>query len=33
LRDAADDFAQRAQTIFADEGVAADHSLGATTGC
>jgi hypothetical protein len=33
LRGAADDFAARAQDILGDEGVAADHSLGATTGC
>jgi hypothetical protein len=33
LRGAADDFAARTQDILSDEGVAADHSLGATTGC
>ncbi len=33
LRSAADDFQSRAQTILGDEGVAADHALGATTGC
>jgi hypothetical protein len=29
----ADDFVTQTQAILADEGVAADHSLGATTGC
>jgi hypothetical protein len=33
LRDAADDFATRLPLILSDEGVAADHSVGATTGC
>lgn len=33
LRDIADDFGERAQLIAIDEGTAADHSLGATTGC
>lgn len=33
LRTMADDYQMRAQAIFGDEGVAADHSLGATTGC
>lgn len=33
LRSAADDFTARSQAILGDEGVAADHSLGATTGC
>jgi hypothetical protein len=33
LRGAADDFAARTQDILGDEGAAADHSLGATTGC
>lgn len=33
LRSAADDFSARAQAILGDEGVAAEHSLGATTGC
>lgn len=33
LRDVADDFIARTQSILSDEGVAADHALGATTGC
>ena len=33
LRDLADDFTERAQLIAVDEGTAAEHSLGATTGC
>jgi hypothetical protein len=33
LRGIADDFTERTQAILTDEGVAADHSLGATTGC
>lgn len=33
LRTTADDFQARSQDILSDEGVAADHSLGATTGC
>jgi hypothetical protein len=33
LHAAADDFASRSQAILGDEGVAADHALGATTGC
>jgi hypothetical protein len=33
LRAMADEFVTRTQAILADEGVAADHSLGATTGC
>ena len=33
LRSAADDFRSRSADIRSDEGVAADHSLGATTGC
>jgi hypothetical protein len=33
LRGFADDFTARTQDILGDEGVAADHSLGATTGC
>jgi hypothetical protein len=33
LRAAADDFHTRSAEILGDEGVAADHSLGATTGC
>ncbi len=33
LRGAADDFTARTRAIFSDEGVAADHSLGAATGC
>jgi hypothetical protein len=33
LRGVADDFTARTQDILSDEGVAADHSLGATTGC
>jgi hypothetical protein len=33
LRSMADDFQLRTQAILADEGVAADHSLSATTGC
>jgi hypothetical protein len=33
LHAAADDFRSRSAEILGDEGVAADHSLGATTGC
>jgi hypothetical protein len=33
LRSVADDFQSRSQDILGDEGVAADHSVGATTGC
>jgi hypothetical protein len=33
LRSAADDFSARNGDILSDEGTAADHSLGATTGC
>jgi hypothetical protein len=33
LRQVADDFQARTQAILTDEGIAADHSLGATTGC
>jgi hypothetical protein len=33
LRGVADDLAARTQQILSDEGVAADHSVGATTGC
>jgi hypothetical protein len=33
LHAAADDFRGRSAAILGDEGVAADHSLGATTGC
>jgi hypothetical protein len=33
LREFAADFSARTQTILSDEGVAADHALGATTGC
>lgn len=33
LRDVADEFAARSSAILVDEGTAADHALGATTGC
>jgi hypothetical protein len=33
LREAADEFSSRTNLILTDEGTAADHSLGATTGC
>ena len=33
LRQVADDFQARTPAILSDEGIAADHSLGATTGC
>jgi hypothetical protein len=33
LHDVADDFASRTAAILGDESVAAEHSLGATTGC
>jgi len=33
FREVADEFTQRTVPILSDEGIAADHSLGATTGC
>jgi hypothetical protein len=33
LRSIADDFGERTRAILNDEGVAADHAIGATTGC
>lgn len=33
LRQVADDFTSRTALILGDEGIAADHSVGATTGC